>query len=825
MDKKYNHLQVEKDKNNKWVKQKYFATHDLSKPPFTIILPPPNVTGKLHIGHAWNGYIQDTIIRYKKIKGFDVMWVPGMDHAGISTQAKVIEHLKASNIDFSKLSRQAFLKHAWSWKEQYSAVIRDQWGKLGLALDYPNERFTLDESANEAVNKVFIELYNQGLIYKDTKAINWDPLQKTALSNMEVIAKATNQKMYYIKYYLENKTTFLTISTTRLETLFSDVAVAVHPQDSRYQDLIGQNIIHPLTQKTLPIIADPYIDSNFGSGVMKVSAHAINDIVIIKEHNLEIIETIDKDGKLNHLTGNFKGMDRFEAREKIAEFLAANSFLVKIEDVISNVGYSERSGAAVEILVSPQWFVKMDILAQKVLDNLQTSEGVKFYPGRFTKVVERWMLEIHDWTVSRQLVWGHRIPAWYRGQEIKVQLASPGNDWVQDEDVLDTWFSSALSPFVFLDWPQSNSKIKRYYPTSLLVTGWDIIFFWVARMYFQGLHFMDGQIPFQEVLLHGLIRDEEGRKMSKSLNNGIDPMEVIDQYGSDALRAFLLWNSSPGQDIRYSKQKIEAAWNMNNKLWNISRYISQMPNTNQVATDIDYWIYQKLVALSDRIDKYLLKYDFTLVGKDVQKFIYEDFSSWYIELAKSNVSKQSAQLALEYLLILLHPFIPFLTDHLYQLIFKKELLASNFPKLPLQKNVAYVDDIIEITSTLRKFREEHQISKKTPIYYWLNPLPKNEQILLTINSLVNGVIRQNQDSFIKIKNFELNIEISSSLKANEASRIAKEIAFLKTEITRAEQLLSNQGFVSKAPASKIAAEKEKLAEFRLKLGNYLEKQK
>ncbi|MGY6172098.1 valine--tRNA ligase [Candidatus Mycoplasma pogonae] len=824
MDKKYDHLLVEQGKNQKWVAKKYFATHNPAKPPYTIILPPPNVTGVLHIGHAWNTFIQDTLIRYKKLQGFDVMWVPSMDHAGISTQAKVAENLRNQGIDVASLSRSDFLKYAWEWKRKYADVIQEQWAKLGLALDYDNQRFTLDEAANEAVNKVFIQLYQQGLIYRDVKAVNWDPAQKTALSNIEVINKPTEQKMYHIKYPLtEDIEQFLVVSTTRIETLFSDVAVAVHPEDLRYKHLVGKTIKHPLSQKIIPIIADDYIDIEFGTGAMKVSAHAINDIDIIKKHQLEIVETINKDGFLNDLTAEFSGLERFAAREAIFNKLQTQGAITKVEDITSNVGYSERSGVAIEILVTPQWFVKMDSLARLVLQNLQSNEAVKFFPERFASVTKKWMEEVYDWTISRQLIWGHRIPAWYRGEEIKVQHDSPGEDWIQDPDVLDTWFSSALSPFVFLDWPQSQQKMERYFPTSLLVTGWDIIFFWVARMYFMSLKFVN-KIPFKDVLIHGLIRDEQGRKMSKSLGNGIDPMKIIGQYGSDALRAFLLWNSTPGQDIRFSTQKIEAAWNTNNKLWNVARYIHLMPTDNNDFSDIDYWIIKKLGQLQEVIAKHIEKYEFTLIGKEIQKFIFSDLSSWYLELSKTQPNKKAATLVMQNLLILLHPFMPFLTDHLYQELFQAELLESQFNLPTVDHQIDYVDDVIAIVSELRKFREANNLSKKEILEYNLIGDKLANLPLETINNLANARFKINQDTLIRLNNYQLYIATSQELRVQEQQRIEKEIVFLKNEIKRAESMLKNPGFVNKAPQDKIALEQQKLEQFRLKLTEYLKLQ-
>ncbi|MGL5308595.1 MAG: valine--tRNA ligase, partial [Metamycoplasmataceae bacterium] len=674
MDKIYNHKIVEQNKNEKWINNKYFSTHDKSKPPFSIILPPPNVTGQLHLGHAWDSYIQDTIIRYKKLSGFDVLFLPSMDHAGIATQAKVEERLRLNSETKEMLGRTKFLEKAISWKDEYAEIIKKQWSKLGLVLDYSNERFTLDKKSNNAVNKVFIDLYNKGLIYKGIRPISWDPKLQTALSNIEVISKPMKSKMYYVKYYLENSSNYITIATTRIETIFSDVAIAFNPNDEKNKIFEGKKVLNPLTHNLIPIISDVYVDSNFGSGFMKVSAHSMADIDIIIKNKLEIKECINKFGLMNELAMEFIGISRFEARNKIEKKLLDNELLLKVDDIENNIGISERSNEVIEILVMPQWFVKMDELSKKLLENINSNNKVKIFPIRFEHVLKTWMSEIHDWTISRQLWWGHQIPAWYKNDQIKVQVESPGDDWTRDEDVLDTWFSSALCPFSFLGWPDDKEMLERYFPTSLLVTGYDIIFFWVARMYFQSLEFMNN-IPFKDLLIHGLIRDEFGKKMSKSLGNGINPMDIIEEHGSDSLRWFLLTNSTPGQDINFSRNKIESAWSLNNKLWNITRYIISMTDDQtEMLNDTDKWILTKFNILEKNIQNHMSKYEFSLIGKKFNDFIYNDFSSWYVEFLKIKPNKKIAIEILSKLLILLHPFIPFLTDHLFKILTNKELL-------------------------------------------------------------------------------------------------------------------------------------------------------
>ncbi|AWX70525.1 valine--tRNA ligase [Mycoplasmopsis anatis] len=796
--------------------------HDERKKPFSILLPPPNVTGKLHLGHALDSYIPDTIIRYKKLNNYDVFWIAGMDHAGIATQAKVEQTLyENKGLTRHDLGREEFLKLVWEWKKDYAQTFRKQWASLGLALDYANERFTLDESANNAVLKVFIELYNKGLIYRDIKAINWDPELETALSNIEVVNKPTEQKMYYIKYFIENSSEFLEVATVRTETLLSDVALVYNSEDKRYKHLQGKFAIHPITKRKLPIIEDDYVDKDFGSGVMKLSAHAEVDIEIIKKHGLEIIETIDKRGYINSPNSTFDKLERFEAREAIAKFLSENNYLTKVENSISNVGYSDRSKAPIEILVMPQWFVKMDKFAKDILEHLNSEEKVDFFPSRFESTLKQWMENVYDWTISRQLWWGHQIPCWYKNNEIKVQIECPGEGWVQDQDVLDTWFSSGLAPFAFLGWPDNDEKLKRYYPGDVLVTGYDLIFFWIARMYLFGLEFQNKK-PFKHVLLHGLIRDEQNRKMSKSLNNGIDPIDVVEKYGSDALRWFLIANTTPGMDIRYSPEKIQVAWAMNNKLWNIARYISEMEdNSSTKYTDADKWITNKIIALQSNIDKFMEKYEFTLMCAEVNKFIYNDFSSWYIELIKLNASKKVSLEILKNILIILHPFMPFITDRLFSDIFNEELLEYSWPKLEKFENVEYIDTLIEIISTIRRYREENQISKKEVInYYFDNEL--NEIAKETIKKMAIAEFKNNNDAIFALNSGNLFIEIDTNQREINKQRLLEKIEKVKFEINRATNMLNNKSFTDKAPADKVQAERDKLEKYQEELKIYEE---
>ncbi|WP_117275402.1 valine--tRNA ligase [Mycoplasmopsis edwardii] len=825
MNKNYDHSEVEKGIEQKWKDKKYFMTHKQKAKPFAILLPPPNVTGKLHLGHALDSYIPDTLIRYKKLKGFDVMWIPGMDHAGIATQSKVEDVIyKETGKTRHDFGREAFLEKLWEWKEEYANLFRKQWAKVGLALDYSKERFTLDVEANLAVQKVFIDLYNKGFIYKGVKAVSWDVKLQTAISNIEVINEPIKQIMYYIKYKVAETNEDLIVATVRPETLLSDIAIVYNPKDQKYSKYKGMHVIHPLTNKKLPIIADEYVDPNFGTGLMKLSAHAEADIEIIQKLNMEIIESISKDGFITYDDSRFKGLERFEARKVIANYLEENNFLDKKEEVVSNVSYSERSKTPVEILVLPQWFVKMDHFKNGILSNLKSKDSIKFYPTRLKKTMKQWMDKVHDWNISRQLWWGHRIPAWYKGNEIKVQIESPGQDWVQDEDVLDTWFSSGIAPFVFMGWPNKTEMLKRYYPTSLLVTGYDIIFFWVARMYFFGLEFMK-EIPFKEVLFHGLIRDAKGQKMSKSLNNGVDPIDMIEKYGSDSLRWFLLTNTSPGMDIKFSVEKVETAWRLNNKLWNIANYIKDMPDENvEGRTYYDKWILSKLSLLSSKITKLMKKYEFAVIGSEIYKFLFNDLSSWYIEFLKTTKNKKAALDVLRKTLIVLHPFLPFITDRIFNEVFNEELLEQKWPKLMNYKDSNNVDDVIRIVTEIRKYREDMNLSKKELVQYCFSKKIGDEWIKI-INRMSNSEYFKNKDFLISLGEDSLFIKQSDELKEQNKKELLNKIEQIKFEINRAKNILANERFVASAPAEKVQAEKDKLEKYTNDLKKYEEELK
>ncbi|OAB48969.1 valine--tRNA ligase [Mycoplasmopsis gallinarum] len=822
IEKNYIPQNFEKEISQKWKNEKVFSAHKNYKKPFTILLPPPNVTGMLHIGHALDTYLQDSILRYKKLAGYDVFYIAGMDHAGIATQSKVESVIyKQEGLTRHDLGRDKFIQRVWDWKEEYANKFREQWQALGLGLDYDRERFTLDNESNEAVNKVFIELYNRGLIYRDTKAINWDPVLKTAVSNIEVINKPTEQEMLYIKYPIQNSDEYLIVATVRPETMLSDVALIYNPNDLRYQKYADVKVEHPLTKKIIKLIPDEYVDLNFGTGLMKLSAHAEIDIDLIKKYNLEIHETIDVDGLINEPSSQFHGLSREEARKAIKEFLLNNNLIEKIENTVSNVGYSERSNAPVETLVMKQWFVKMDSLAQKILNDMDNRNGVKFYPPRFKEVLKTWMNNIRDWNISRQLWWGHQIPAWYKNDEIKVQVESPGDGWIQDSDVLDTWFSSGIAPFSFLGWPSKTKLLKKYYPTSLLVTGSDLVFFWVARMYFFGLEFMK-EIPFKKVLYHGLVRDSQGRKMSKSLNNGVDPITLINEYGSDALRWYLITNSTPGQDINFNIEGVKKAWNLNNKIWNIARYIQMLPDDQNNENQADLWIHNNLVKLHQKIKKAMQNYETTIIGAEIEKFIYNLFSSSYVELLKIKANKKAALANLQKLLFIIHPFLPFISDYIHQSIFGKEILSLNSQKIDLTKkveNVTNIDLLIELIYALRKYREVNNINKKEVIRFWVEH-GLNEYELDVIMKLANAELKQNNDFLITENALQIYIQTSNELKQKYLDILKEKIDFTKKEIARAENMLNNPNFVAKAPESKIMLEKQKLAMHKENLAAY-----
>ena len=838
LEPKYIHKDVETSKYDFWLSHDYFKSGDLTKEPFTIVIPPPNVTGKLHLGHAWDTTIQDIIIRYKRMCGYDALWLPGMDHAGIATQAKVDKKLKEMGINPRSMDRNEWLKYAWDWKDEYALNIHKQWAKLGLSLDYSHERFTLDDGLSDAVKHVFVTLYNENLIYRGERIINWDPEARTALSNEEVIYKDVKGAFYHIKYMIENTDNYLEVATTRPETLFGDTAVAVNPDDERYNKLIGKNVVLPIVNKLIPIIGDKHADMEFGTGVVKITpAHDSNDFEVGNRHNLDRIKVINEDGTMNENAKEFNGLDRFVARKKVVEKLKEMNLLIKVEEITHSVGHSERTDAMVEPYLSKQWFVRMRPLADRVLENQKNKDTkVNFVPPRFEKIMNHWMEITYDWCISRQLWWGHRIPAWYKGEEVYVGYEAPKEDgWVQDPDVLDTWFSSALWPFSTLGYKEETELLKRRYPNDVLVTGYDIIPFWVNRMTFQGLHFMNER-PFKECLIHGLIRDKDGRKMSKSLGNGVDPMDVIEEYGCDSLRYFLSTSTSNGMDLRYDEEKIKSTWNFINKLWNASRFclmnIEDLREINLKDLDIhDKWILTKYENTIKEVIKYMDKYEFNNVSSVLYSFIWDDFCDNYIEMSKFSSDTLSTKSTLYYVLTgilkMLHPFMPFVTEEIYQNLPFKEcesIMVSDYPKY--DKELVFEDDynnMEKIIEFIRKFRNvigENKIPKTAKVRINNN---NNYDLICKVLKLKDRIItdKLNMTSYdVSVYDYSMTIYFE---KEENMELINKEIELLKSNIERRNKLLSNTSYVNKAPEKLVNEERTKLELEKNKLEELLKK--
>lgn len=850
---KYDPQAIEAGRYQYWLEGKFFeAKDDAEKKPYTIVIPPPNVTGKLHLGHAWDTTLQDILTRIKRMQGYDVLWLPGMDHAGIATQAKVEAKLREEGKSRYDLGREKFVEETWKWKEEYASHIREQWSKLGLGLDYSRERFTLDEGLSKAVREVFVTLYKKGLIYRGEYIINWDPATKTALSDIEVIYKDIQGAFYHMRYPLADGSGSIEIATTRPETMLGDTAIAVHPEDERFKHLIGKTVVLPIVGREIPIVADDYVDMEFGSGAVKITpAHDPNDFELGNRHNLERVLVMNEDGSMNANAGKYQGMDRFECRKQIVKDLQEEGVLFKIEEHLHSVGHSERSGAVVEPYLSTQWFVKMQPLADEAIKLQSQEEKVNFVPERFEKTYLHWMENIRDWCISRQLWWGHRIPAWYHKEtgEVYVDHEPPSDieNWEQDNDVLDTWFSSALWPFSTMGWPDKEAAdFKRYYPTDALVTGYDIIFFWVSRMIFQGLEFT-GKRPFKDVLIHGLVRDAEGRKMSKSLGNGVDPMDVIAQYGADSLRYFLSTGSSPGQDLRFSMEKVEATWNFANKIWNASRF-ALMNMGDLKFEDIDFsgeksvadkWILTRLNETIESVTKLADKYEFGEVGRVLYNFIWDEFCDWYIEMAKlplygeDEQAKKTTRSILAYVLDntmrLLHPFMPFITEEIWQNLPHngESITVAKWPEV----NQELSDDqaagemrlLVDIIRSVRNIRAEVNT-------------PMSKQIKLHIKAKDEAVLSQLEknrsylERFCNPSELVLATEITSPDKAmtsvvtgaelflpleglinidEEIKRLEKELDKLDKEVERVQKKLSNEGFVKKAPQKVIEEEQAK----------------
>ena len=858
LDKRYDPKQVEQGKYDFWKKGGYFQAGDKSKDPFCIVIPPPNVTGKLHIGHTLDTTIQDIVIRYKKMLGFDTLYLPGMDHAGIATQAKVMERLRKDGIDVTKISREEFLKHAWGWKEEYANSIHQQWAMMGLALDYSRERFTLDEGLNYAVRTVFVSLYNKGLIYQGERIINWDPVQMTALSNVEVIHQDDKGAMYYFKYPVVGEDDYLTVATTRPETMFGDVCVVVNPKDKRYKNYIGKKVINPANHEEIPIIADEYVDIEFGTGAMKCTpAHDPNDFIIGEKYHFEKPIIFNKDATMNEKCGKYQGMDRFVCREALLKDIEAEGNFIKKEDIIHSVGHSERSGCVVEPMLSKQWFVKMKPLAEQSLKNQASDNKVNFVPERFEKVFTQWMENIDDWCISRQLWWGHRIPAYYHKEtgEVIVSMDPPKDmeNYIQDSDVLDTWFSSALWPFSTLGWPNKTPDLDRYFPTDTLVTGYDIIFFWVSRMIFQSLE-MTKDRPFKECVIHGLVRDAKGRKMSKTLGNGVDPIQVIDQYGADALRYFLTTNSTPGLDMRYIDEKVVAASNYLNKIWNSARYVlSVLPEgfkeksfNLKELNPLDIWIINRLFITINNVKTNMDKYDFNAASSHLYNFVYDDFCSQYLEMSKvtlngndenkKNATYQVLHYCLKNIILLIYPYTPFIAEELYQNLpeHKESIMLESYPTV--NKDLIdnsydeQVETLINLIKDVRNYKLENKLAPNAKLELLINfkkQLFDDFNIYLarfTFSEIKDvGAELINKKGELKVYNY-LDLIISNESGKDELiKRLDAEIALTRSEIERCEKMLSNPNFVDKAPKEKVENERNKLSKHQENLQNLLNK--
>lgn len=848
-----------------WMEKGYFTpTIDPKKDPYTIVIPPPNITGQLHMGHALNNTLQDIMVRFKRMQGHPTLWLPGTDHASIATEVKIVDKLKAEGTSKEELGREGFLKAAWEWKKQYGGRIVEQLKKLGSSLDWSREAFTMDDRCNKAVKKVFVNLYNKGLIYRGSRIINWCPCCKTALSDAEVEYSEQDSFLWHIKYPLTDGSGFLTVATTRPETMFGDTAVAVNPTDERYTAIIGKTLSLPLTDRVIPIVADEYVEKDFGSGAVKITpAHDPNDFEVGMRHNLEVIRVMNDDGTMNEKAGAaYCGLDRMAARKKVEEDLAAIGLLIEKEPYKHNVGECYRCHSSVEPIISKQWFVKMKPLAEPAIKVVKEGD-IEFIPERFSKVYFGWMENIKDWCISRQLWWGHRIPAYYCEQcgETVVSESAPDRcpkcgctHFKQDEDVLDTWFSSALWPFSTLGYPEQTEDLKYFYPTSVLITAYDIIFFWVARMIFSGIEHM-GKIPFSKVMIHGIVRDKLGRKMSKSLGNGIDPLLVIDKYGADSLRFSLANGIAPGGDTRFYEEKVESARNFINKVWNASRFVMMnlegveiLPVEKTEKTIADKWILSRLQETAKAVNENLEKYEIGLAGAKLYDFVWSEFCDWYIEAIKpalysdDKAIKQNAASNIYYVLVgilkMLHPYIPFVTEHIYLSLplHEETIMLSSYPTyrsdLFFEKEKAEFEAVMDIIKAIRNIRAE------------MNVAP-SKRIHITVKTAKEDLIRMGEGYLAKLAGVDKvtydaayapEKKVSTAVTAaaeifiplgdlidydKEIERLKKEKATLEKEIQKSKGMLGNPGFVSRAPESVVNAEKDRLAVNEEKLSKIL----
>lgn len=850
-------------------------SNDKSKETYCIMMPPPNVTGKLHMGHALDDTIQDILIRFKRMQGYRTLWLPGSDHAAISTEMKVVQKLNAQGIKKSDLGREKFLEEAWAWTKEYGGIIQKQQRKLGCSCDWSRNRFTLDEGMSEAVLEQFVRLYNKGLIYKGKRMVNWCTSCNTSISDAEVEYKEEPSHLWHIRYKIVGANDeYIEVATTRPETMLGDTAVAVHPDDERYTHLVGKKCILPIMNKEIPIIADEFVEKEFGTGCVKITpAHDMNDYQAGLRHNLEIIEVFDENFKMGNLVPEYKGMDLLEARKKIVEKLEKIGALVRTEDYTHNVAKCERCKNTIEPKISEQWFVNMKEMAKRAADSVRNGE-TKFVPQRYEKQYFHWLDNIQDWCISRQLWWGHRIPAYYCQEcgHINVAKHAPekcekcgSTKLAQDEDTLDTWFSSALWPFSTLGWPNTEAEdYKDFYPTQTLVTGFDIITFWISRMMTQGLE-LTNQVPFKDVLVHGIVRDNQGRKMSKTLGNGVDPLDVIDQYGTDSLRMSLILGTTPGNDIRYSSDKVEAASNFANKLWNASKFVlMQLEDIEEFKEnditeldfskmiDIDKWIISKLNTLVKEVTENIEKYDLGVAAQKIYDFTRNDFCDWYIEIVKprlfdkENESRYTVQFILNYVLCtslkLLHPFMPFITEEIYSKLYHKEesIMMTKFPeykeKLDFKKEEEMATEMMNIITEIRNIRSKMNVhpSKKTKLIFVTTTakeeIKKSEEFLEKLGFANKIEIQETTENIpenavaIISKNMEVHIPFEELVDIEEEKkRLEGEKKRLESEVQRGEKMFSNPGFINKAPEAKINEEKEKLANYKELLASVIEK--
>ncbi|MBR0381154.1 MAG: valine--tRNA ligase [Eubacterium sp.] len=860
MNKTYNPAEIEDRTYRKWMDKHYFhAEPDENRKPFTIVMPPPNITGQLHMGHALDNTLQDILIRFKRMQGYNALWQPGTDHASIATEVKVTDKLREEGIDKEELGREGFLKRTWEWKEEYGGRIVSQLKKMGSSADWDRERFTMDEGCSRAVQEVFIRLYEKGYIYRGSRIINWCPVCQTSISDAEVEYEDQEGHFWHINYPVIGQDRSIEIATTRPETMLGDTAIAVHPDDERYSDLIGKKVLLPLVEREIPVVADTYVDREFGTGAVKITpAHDPNDFEVGKRHDLPEVNIMNDDGSINENGGKFAGMDRYEARKAIVKELEEKGYLVSIEAHRHNVGTHDRCHTTVEPMVKKQWFVKMEDLAKPAIEAVKTGE-LRFVPQHFDRTYLHWLENIRDWCISRQLWWGHRIPAYYCDQcgHIEVARENPGKcpkcgctHMTQDEDTLDTWFSSALWPFSTLGWPDRTKDLDYFYPTSVLVTGYDIIFFWVIRMVFSGYEHT-GQSPFKDVLIHGLVRDKYGRKMSKSLGNGIDPLEVISEYGADALRLTLVTGNAPGNDMRFSDEKVVASRNFINKVWNASRFMLmniEKADTGSVSreelTPADRWIISKANTLVKEVTENMENYDFGVAIAKIYDFIWEEFCDWYIEMVKPRLyndedeTKAAALSTLKEVLTislkLLHPYMPFVTEEIYLFLHPEEesIMISDWPvydsEASFPSEEKEVESIKNAVRSIRNIRAEMNVapSRKATVYI----VSENEDVrkIFTDSKVFFATLAHAGEVYVQADKAGIDDDAVSAVIPDaqiyipfadlvdiekEVARLSKEAEKLAGEIKRAEKMLGNEKFVSKAPAAKVEAEREKLSKY------------